>query len=308
MKHLAIPETPALPELVDDYLAFCAAKNLSRETLKTYRHGLDKFLMFANGPIVEIDSRTLRRFIFGMQTTLSPSSVRDYFGHLRGFFRYLEIEGIVSDNPAAGVALPRKGKKVPRVLTEAQAQQLLDACPDYEWTGLRNKTAIYLLLGSGIRLAELLAVDLGDINYDSGEIRIAGKGSRERIVNVDTDVIEVLRQWLVIRSKVLGGRIQEALFVNVKYGRMGRCFGIAVKRYAENAGFICTPHTCRHTYATNWIRNGGDIQRLKIQLGHSDLSMTEKYIHLARQDFQEAANQFSITRQLRFDSRQMQLL
>lgn len=307
MESLAVQTVPVVSELVDDYLAACAARNLSIESIKLYRHGLNRFIAFGDVPASEIEPRYLRRFIFSMQSDgLSSSTVRDYFGHVKSFLGFLHDEHLISANPASKVPQPRKAKKLPRVLSDTQAQALLDTCPDYSWTGRRDKTAIFLLLGSGIRLAEILRLDLDDINPDAGELHVVGKGSKERTVSVDEDVVSVILGWLPIRLQVLNGKPTNALFVNRSKRRMGKSFGQTVKNYARSAGFFCTPHTCRHSYATDWIRNGGDLQRLKIQLGHSHISMTEKYVHLARKDFQDAANQYSITKRLRFDSRQMQ--
>src|SRR5665811_833313 len=143
-----------LPDLIADYLATCAARNLSRNTTKLYEIALNRFADFA-GSIdpAEITPRMLRRYIFDLQNAgLKDSTVHHYFLILGFFFGSLKRDGFLSADPAADVSMPRKGKRLPRFLNESQAQALLDACPDWTWKGKRDKTAMYLLLGTAYGL------------------------------------------------------------------------------------------------------------------------------------------------------------
>lgn len=310
MEVYAPESDETLAYLVDDYLSDCAARNLSKATTRLYQFALNRFLRFSGAlPPAAVTERTLRRFIFDMQSDgLSARTVRHYALIVCFFLKYIHREGFIVSNPAADFTLPREGRRLPHFLNEEQSQALLDACPDWTWFGLRDKTAIFLLLGTGLRFAEMLALDLSDVDLATGEVRVIGKGNKERSVSMDDDVIAALKLWLDTRYRILGGRPQSALFISRSGGRMGKTFGQSVKAIGKRAGFYCTPHVCRHTYATNWIRGGGDSVTLKEMLGHSHISITEGYIHLARKDFKQAANQYSITRKLRFDSRQMSLL
>ncbi len=309
MEAGTIAATISIADLMEDYLAACAAKNLSGESVKLYRIALDRFLRFVpSSDIASIDERLLRRYIFSMQSSgLSSSTVHDYYGAVQSLLKYSASAGVISNNPAAAVQKPKKSHRLPTVLSEAQSQALLDACPDWSWKGKRDKTAIFLLLGSGLRLSELLSLNLYDIDHD-GFLRVIGKGDKERSVPIEDNVIKVLQDWMGVRAHVLNGKPHEALFINRQRGRMGKAFGQSVREIGKRAGFHCTPHALRHTFATDWIRGGGDSTTLRDILGHSNISITEKYISLAQKDFRQAASQYSITRKLRFGSRQMSLI
>ncbi len=307
MEAHAIEVYADISELIADYLSTCAARNLSPQTIRKYHFALDRFQKFYNEDIRIIDAKLLRRYILHLRESgLTPRSVHDYYVCLRIFFNHLVGEGYLPASPSDSTPPPRYPKRLPNVLSLEQSQSLLDTIPDYSWIGQRDKTAVFLLLGSGLRLSEMLSLNIFDVDLTAGEIRVVGKGSKERIVPIDSDVCLILKGWQGLRNRL--GCKGEALFVNRYKQRMANKFGLDVKRYANDAGFFCTPHVLRHTFATNWIRSGGDIQRLKDILGHSHISMTEKYIHLARKDFREAVNKYSITKQLRFDSRQMSLM
>ena len=290
-----------------DFLSSCAARNLSRHSVAVYRIAIERFIKTAGClQPSEIDERLLRQYIFHLRASgLSPASVNHYFRIVKIFFRHLYTAGMIPQNPAAEMPTPKKPKRRKRAISEKQAQALLDICPDYTWMGLRDKVAIFLILGSGLRRAELLGLDVGDVILEKCEVYVTGKGSKERIASIDDNVPQALKAWLGVRERVLADRPQDALFLNRNRRRMGDYFGIVVKRHARDCGFFCTPHMLRHTYATEWIRRGGDLQRLKEQLGHSDISITEEYVHLAREDFKRAADSYSITNSLRFDGRQM---
>jgi integrase/recombinase XerD len=293
--------------LIEDFLASCAARNLSQESTKLYRIALTRFHSFAGSDMGVIDERLLRRYIFEMQSAgLSPTSVHHYFRVVKILLAYALEAGAVASNPAALLPMPRKGKRLPKALSENQAQALLDACPDWTWNGRRDKAAIFLLLGTGLRLSELLSLNIHDLNLEDGCLHTIGKGDKERTVPMDDDVVEVMKDWLGLRMNVLGSKAQRSLFISRSCGRMGKTFGQAVKQAGAQAGFHCTPHVCRHTFSTEWIRSGGDVMVLSQILGHSSISTTNIYIHLAQKDFREAANRCSITKRLRFDSRQMQ--
>lgn len=296
--------------LVEDYLSDCAARNLSKSTTRLYGFALNRFLQFS-GPLppAAVTERTLRRFIFDMQSDgLSARTVHHYSLIVCFFLKYIHLEGFIPANPAADFTLPRKGKRLPKFLNETQAQALLDSCPDWTWPGKRDKTAIFLLIGTGLRLAELLSLDLSSLDLETGYIQVVGKGNKERRIACSDDVLGALGAWLALRGKVLSGRAQNALFVSRGYGRMGKSFGQSVRRAGDLAGFHCTPHMLRHTFSTQFILAGGDSMILKEILGHSNLAITQIYVHLAQRDFHEAVNRYSVTKRLRFDSRQMQLL
>ena len=306
--NLSVIDDLPLADLIDDFLAAGAAKGLSKKSLRKYQIALTRFLDFYAGPLAAIDNRLLRRYIFDLQSSgLSAATVHDYFGILRIFGGYLVAEGVIDNDPIRDIPAPRKGKRLPKVLSEAQSQSLLDACPDWTWYGRRDRAAIFLLLGSGLRLSELLSLNLYDVDLESAFLRVIGKGDKERRVPLDNNVIASLREWLSLRERVLAGQPQNALFINRSRKRMGDIFADSVKENAQIAGFYCTPHILRHTFATNWIRNGGDSTTLRDILGHSHISITEQYIHLARMDFVKAANRYSITTRLRHECCQLQL-
>ncbi|MHB9053552.1 MAG: tyrosine-type recombinase/integrase [Thermoleophilia bacterium] len=303
----ALKVSPALPDLIEDYLAACSARNLSINSVKLYRIALLRFADFYPGDLDVIDARLLRRYIFELQSQgLSSATVHHYFRAVHTFLGFLLEEGVLAVNPAQGLQMPKINRRLPEVLSEAQSQALLDACPDWTWTGRRDKAAIFLLLGSGLRLHEMLSLNLYDLDLDGGFLRVVGKGRKERNVPIEDNLIETMCFWIELRRKVLNGRPQDALFISRSGSRMGKTFGQAISRAAGKAGFHCTPHVLRHTFATEMLRNGSDVKYVKDILGHSNIAITEIYLHLSGGDLKEAVDRYSITRRLRFDSRQMQ--
>ena len=150
---------------------------------------------------------------------------------------------------------------------------------------------MFFLLGTGLRLSEMLSLNIADMDLESGAVQVIGKGNKERHVSMDDDVIEAIKIWLSTRWRVLGGRSQEAVFISRSGGRMGKTFGQNVKEAGRRAGFYCTPHVLRHSFSTQFILAGGDSTVLKDILGHPNICITEQYVHLAKKDFRKAVDQ-----------------
>jgi integrase/recombinase XerC len=207
------------------------------------------------------------------------SSARKLAG-LRTFFRYLCREGRLDANPARAIATPRRDRRIPAVLDEAEVRSLLDL-PGDGFAAVRGRAILELLYASGVRCAELVALDAGDVDLDARMVRVLGKGRKERIVLFGHRALAALGAWLALRSK--GRPRTDALFLNARGGRLtDRSVRALVARRVGQAALArrCSPHTLRHSFATHLLTRGADLRAIQELLGHASLSTTQRYTHV----------------------------
>jgi len=205
---------------------------------------------------------------------------------LRRFFAWLAREHVVADNPAAHLSVPRAGRRLPGTLTEAEVEDLL-AAPDHELSNeARDRAMLELLYATGLRVSELVGLTLSELNLRQGVVRVVGKGGKERLVPLGEPAADALETYLArTRPALVGKHPTDALFP----GREGRAltrqsFWHAIRRYAVRAGIDkpLSPHTLRHAFATHLINHGADLRVVQMLLGHSDISTTQIYTHVAQ--------------------------
>jgi integrase/recombinase XerC len=199
---------------------------------------------------------------------------------LRSFFRYLCREGRIDANPARVIATPRREKRIPAVLDEAEVRALLDL-PGDGFEAVRGRAILELLYASGVRCAELVALDQGDVDVVARMIRVLGKGRKERIVLFGRRAQEALRAWLGERSRRPSRT--DALFLNARGGRLtDRSVRALVSGRVKQAALArrCSPHTLRHSFATHLLTRGADLRAIQELLGHASLSTTQRYTHV----------------------------
>lgn len=273
-----------------------AEKGLSKNTLESYRRDLNKFADFlkkemVNDPASINNNQICGYLIFLKQTGQAPSTISRNVASIRSFFNFLLQEGVVEENPAQHLETPRLEKKLPRVLTAKEVDKLLCQPQLTESFGLRDKAMLELLYASGIRVSELVLLNVSDFNPEVGFLRCKGKGMKERIVPIGNIAINFVREYLQHnRYKLTKKSDEKALFVNHHGHRLTRQgFWKILKKYVHKSKISggITPHTLRHSFATHLLENGADLRSVQEMLGHSDISTTQIYTQITRRKIRE---------------------
>jgi integrase/recombinase XerD len=222
-----------------------------------------------------------------MREGRSPRSVARYLSGFRQFYRWQVREGRVKDDPTALIESPRIGRSLPKALTEEQVERLLQA-PDTESPlGLRDRAMLELMYATGLRVSELVGLQLPNVNLNQGVVRVVGKGNKERLVPLGEEAVRWLSNYLdSARPELMKGATAPDVFVTGRRSGMTRqSFWLRVKRHALEAGIDrpISPHGLRHSFATHLLNHGADLRVVQLLLGHSDLSTTQIYTHVARE-------------------------
>jgi len=283
-------------ELLDLFLdAAWAERGLSRNTLRGYRYDLTQFAAHqrrAGRSLTAASREDLLHFLaVQLQAGRSPRTLSRYLSSFRQFFRWLLREGRVGKDPTALIESPKLGRGLPKALGEQQVTGLLQA-PDVSTPlGLRDRTMLEMMYASGLRVSELIGLDLANVNVNQGVVRITGKGGKERLVPTGEEALDWLRRYLrEARPVLLGGRDCPLLFVTARRQGMTRqAFWYAIRRHAQAAGISqpVSPHMLRHSFATHLLNHGADLRVVQLLLGHSDLSTTQIYTHVAREGLKQ---------------------
>ena len=283
-------------ERVDKYIdALWLEKGLSDNTRESYRRDLCAFSQWLEplgSSLMQADNPLLRDYMsYRLGSPRSPRSAARSLSCLRGFYSYWLREKQISLNPTANIPSPKLGQPLPTSLSEAEVEQLLRA-PDIDTViGLRDKTMIELLYATGLRVSELVALTMTQINIRQGVVRVIGKGAKERLVPVGEEALDWLARYLRhSRPELLGMKASEVLFPSQRGRGMTRqTFWHRLKHWAKVAGVEkpLSPHTLRHAFATHLLNHGADLRVVQLLLGHSDLSTTQIYTHIARSRMKE---------------------
>ncbi|MBT7335011.1 MAG: site-specific tyrosine recombinase XerD [Gammaproteobacteria bacterium] len=276
---------------ISEYLdAIWLQRDLSENTLLAYRrdlHLVQRWLGDSNKTLLTASTADLQRF---MAERLAPSEVSArsaarWLSAVRGFYRHQCLHHGLAQDPTADLAQPKIGRYLPSVISPAQVDALLNA-PDVEHPlGLRDRAMLELLYASGLRITELISLPLTSVNLRQGWVRVVGKGSKERLVPMGESALVWIERYLLDSRPVLipaGGAV---LFPSRRGRPMTRqTFWYAIKRYTVLAGINASvsPHTLRHAFATHLVDNGADLRAVQMMLGHSDLSTTQIYTHVAQ--------------------------
>ena len=283
-------------EFVDQFLdAIWMERGLSQNTLGAYRADLmtlGRSLAVADKSIDQADKADLLAFIAErVESGAKPRSTARQLSSFRRFYRHIVREGLRDTDPTADIEMPRIGRSLPKTLTEDEVEALLNAPNTDEPLGHRDRAMLELLYATGLRVSELINLRQSQINFNQGVLRIVGKGDRERLIPLGDESQRWLRDFINgPRMEILLERQTDFLFPTRRGNRMTRqAFWHIIKRYAEKAGIRrkLSPHSLRHAFATHLLNRGADLRVVQLLLGHSDLSTTQIYTHVARERLKE---------------------
>ena len=271
---------------------------LSENTLAAYGSDLSQFDQWLKDvTLPEVCGNDISLFLLYRQKqgNSSRSSAR-MLSSLRRFYGYLMRENQITTDPTQLIDAPHIGRSLPSSLSEDEVEQLLQAPETIHSLGLRDRTMLELLYAAGLRVSELVEITFQQVNFRQGCIRITGKGEKERLVPIGEESVVWLERYLAgARLDILGKRQSDYLFVTARGSCMTRqAFWHIIKRYAKQAGIDkpLSPHTLRHAFATHLLNHGADLRVVQLLLGHSDLSTTQIYTHIAQHRLKELHTKF----------------
>jgi integrase/recombinase XerD len=271
------------PEL-EGFLAVSAAR-LAPRTVAAYRRDLTALADWLGRPPSSVTTVELERYIAELRAAgLSSATIARRIASLRSFFRHLVLIGAVEANPAAELQLPRRIRRLPRALSPAEAERLIDAAAGTTPRALRDQALVELLYGAGLRVSEAVGLEKGGVDLDQRLVRTIGKGGKERVVPVGREAVEALRRYLSRGRPHLDRRHRPELFLNAQGGPLTRAGAFLIlRRLASKAGLEPArvhPHLLRHSFATHLLEGGADLRSVQEMLGHADLATTELYTHV----------------------------
>jgi integrase/recombinase XerD len=267
-------------------------KGLSQNTLDSYRSELEQFSIWLEKNNLTYSKTSKKEILsylsFLFQKGLGSKTVARKLSSLKSFFRYLVFKSIITIDPSSEVETPKLLKSIPKSISEKEVEALL-AAPDAKTDiGLRDKTMIETLYSCGLRISELINLELLNLNLRQGVIRVIGKGQKERLVPMGDQLINLLNLYISSsRKNLLSNKHSDFLFLSNRGQRMTRqSFWHRIKHYCLDSGFEpekISPHVLRHAFATHLLNNGADLRVVQLLLGHSDLNTTQIYTEVARQ-------------------------
>ena len=278
--------------LVDKFIdAIWMERGLSKNTLGAYRADLMALARWLPSIGTKLESATkadLLAFIaHRVEQGAKPRSTARQLSSYRRYYRYLAREKLIDTDPTLDIEMPRIGRSLPKSLSEQEVESLLAAPAIDDPLGHRDRTMLELLYATGVRVSELINLKLSQLNLNQGVLRIVGKGDRERLIPLGEESQRWLREFIDgPRVEILLERQTDYVFPTRRGDRMTRqAFWHIIKRYANKAGVgkKMSPHTLRHAFATHLLNNGADLRVVQLLLGHSDLSTTQIYTHVARE-------------------------
>jgi integrase/recombinase XerD len=282
--------------LIDQFLdALWLEKGLATNSRESYRSDLELFNGWLSARRIDLPGVSrealLDHLAWRVEQAYKPRSTARFLSGARGFYRYLLREKLIAQDPTLQVEMPQLGRPLPKSLSEADVEALLKAPDLGEPLGQRDRAMLEVLYACGLRVTELISLTLDQVNLRQGVLRVMGKGGKERLVPMGEEAIVWIERYLRDgRAELLGGRPGDVLFPSQRGEQMTRqTFWHRIKLQARAAGISASlsPHTLRHAFATHLLNHGADLRVVQMLLGHSDLSTTQIYTHVARARLQE---------------------
>lgn len=274
-------------------------RNLSAHSIRAYASDLRAYLDWTEREGIDpltVSHRDVRRYLAYLdQARYSRRTVNRHLSALRGFYRFLVAEAVLSASPLEAVAGPKQPKGLPRLIPQAEMDAILNASDTGTAKGLRDQAILETLYASGVRIGEMATLSCGDVDFGSGHMRVLGKGSKERIVPLHPLAVETLRRYLrESRPELVGPKSGDALFLSTRGNPMStealrRVFKDILTRAGVDQGYH--PHDVRHTFATDLLEGGADLRSVQEMLGHASLSTTQIYTHLSASHLKDIHHQ-----------------
>lgn len=288
MKAISEKDLPLVERFLD---ALWLERGLSENTLSAYRSDLQALSNWLQQQELDLLGAARHDLLQYLQQRVeqgtSPRSSARLLSSLRRFYRYLVRERLLTDDPSARIDAPKLGRALPKSLTEDEVERLLAAPETSEAMGLRDRAMLEVLYASGLRVSELVSLLIPQVNLQQGLVKVIGKGNKERLVPLGEEALSWLERYLhEARGLLLGAVQSDVLFPSRRGSAMSRqAFWQLIKRYALKAQIDkpLSPHTLRHAFATHLLNHGADLRVVQLLLGHSSLSTTQIYTHVARE-------------------------
>lgn len=264
---------------------------LAKNTLESYRTDLKLFAAWSQQhlkvPLLHIHSGQIQQYLAVKFPTSKARSIGRLIATLRRFYRYALLQSLIATDPTLQLESPKLPRNLPKSLSEEEVENLILAPDTHLVLGLRDRAMLELLYASGLRVSELVGIQVNEISTQDGVVRVTGKGSKTRLVPMGQEAADWISQYMLqARPELLQHRLCDALFVTNRAESMTRqAFWYLIKRYALKAGITkhISPHVLRHAFATHLLNHGADLRVVQMLLGHSDISTTQIYTHVARE-------------------------
>ncbi len=282
---------------VNEFINYLAVeRGLAQNTLESYGRDLRQFHTFLQNSQLDFLRNSNRDTILSYLNSLqvkgrAVSTISRNLAAIKSFYQYLVRERHIEKDPAVNLESPKLEKKLPKILSITEVEELLKQPNTFQPTGLRDKAMLELLYATGIRVSELICLNISDVNLDMGYIKCYGKGAKERIVPLGSIAAKCVQEYISKgRTKLVRTYEEPSLFVNHHGNRLTRQgFWKIIKKYALEANITkeITPHTLRHSFATHLLENGADLRSVQEMLGHADISTTQIYTHVTKNHLKE---------------------
>jgi integrase/recombinase XerD len=279
--------------LIDEFCdALWLEDGLARNTLDSYRRDLVQFASWLEAEhgrsLIAVAHADIQAYLgYRFREKTRATSAARLLSCLKRFYRHALREGRIKSDPTLNIDAPKLPRPLPKGLTEQDVEDLLAAPDAGQPLGLRDRAMLETLYASGLRVSELVTLKVSQVSQAMGVVRVIGKGSKERLVPLGEEALAWIRRYLrEARPALLGRRASDDLFVTIRGGAMTRqMFWQLIRRYASRAGITrpVSPHTLRHAFATHLLNHGADLRVVQLLLGHSDISTTQIYTHVARE-------------------------
>ncbi|HEX9830273.1 MAG TPA: site-specific tyrosine recombinase XerD [Thermodesulfobacteriota bacterium] len=293
---------PIMNQLADSFISYLTVvRGLSKNTLESYGRDVLKLISYLEGKgITNLDSVDYKQILdflsFLKEQGLNTRSTARILVSIKQFYRFLLTEKIVEKDPTFLIRTPKMKMSIPGVLTLDDVETLLSSPDENSIEGARDIAMLEVLYATGIRVSELVGLELNSVNFELGYVLVYGKGGKERIVPVGEKATKKLNEYLNIsRPKLLKFRTSIYLFVTRRGSKMTRQgFWKLIKNFANRAGINkgISPHTLRHSFATHLLERGADLRTIQVMLGHSDISTTQIYTHIEKERLKEVHKKY----------------
>jgi integrase/recombinase XerD len=277
---------------VESFLLLLAARRSPR-TVDAYRRDLAAFAATIDGRIGETTTDEIEAWLAAMRADgRAPATIARRLAAVRAYLRHLTLIGTRSDNPAASIAGPRRPRTVPRTLSPAEAERLVETAGGTSPRAMRDRALVELLYGAGLRVSEAIGLVKASVDLDQRIVRVVGKGSKERLVPLGRPAADAVRRYMALGRPHLDRRHRPDLFLNARGGALTRAGAFLIlRRLADRAGLEpgrVHPHLLRRSFATHLLEGGADLRSVQEMLGHADVGTTERYTHVSDRHRREA--------------------